>query len=253
MLVPLLSNVRFYVLCSSILISIVIAGWTRQQIVSDQLFYIRLEQLFGFLALFYWYIALLISPLLGVIGRRRYTPHINFSRRGIGVSAAYFALLHGLIALYGQLGGIGDILLLPDRFLFAIAYGVIALAILLTMTATSFDIVIHRIGFHRWKILHRLSYPAGLLILLHIWFIGTHSKMPLIYGVNFAALALLAALESIRLSKFIAKHSGDSLSYIKQLPFLIFGLMIITLVWLTLTTQSYHGKHRDSHEAGERL
>lgn len=251
MVVPLLSNIRFYILCSSILLSLIVVGWTRQQILSDQLFYIRLEQLFGFMALFYWYIALLISPLLGVIGKRSYTPLLNFSRRGIGVSAAYFALLHGAVALFGQLGGFGGVLLLPDRFLFAIAYGAVGLLVLLLMAATSFDRVIQMIGFHRWKMLHRLSYPAGLLILLHIWFIGTHSKIPLIYGITFAALALLAALESIRLSKIITKYAGDSLSYVKQLPLFLFALMIITLIWLTLTTQSYHGKHQDGHQTGQ--
>jgi hypothetical protein len=100
----LTSNSRFYILLSSFLISLLVISDLRLNFASDQLFYIRSEQVFGLLAMVYWYIALIISPLKSVIGTHSLR-QATFARRAIGVSAAYFVLLHAVIATWGQLGG----------------------------------------------------------------------------------------------------------------------------------------------------
>src|SRR5687767_8589295 len=100
--VSLAANPRFYILASAVCVSVLAACWLRLSITSDQLFVIRLQQLFGYFSVFLWVGALIITPLHKVVGDRRYMPYLLFARRAIGVSAAYFALLHVCIALWGQ-------------------------------------------------------------------------------------------------------------------------------------------------------
>jgi len=88
----LFNNSRFYILLTTILLSILIASIARLNISTDQLFYIRTQQLFGFVCILYWYLALIISPIGYVIDKKR-IKHFIFARRAIGVSAAYFATL----------------------------------------------------------------------------------------------------------------------------------------------------------------
>lgn len=198
----LLDNSRFYILTASILLSIATAAWLRLQIASDQLYFIRLQQLFGLFCLCYWYLALIVSPLGYVIGKQR-TKHLQFARRAIGVSAAYFATLHAAVALWGQLGGLGEIDLLPPLFKWSLAAGDIALLILLAMAATSFDRVISFMTFRKWKWLHRFVYGSFVLAVLHIWTIGTHLAYPAVKWAAFTALVVLAGLELFRVTKLL--------------------------------------------------
>jgi DMSO/TMAO reductase YedYZ heme-binding membrane subunit len=85
----------------SLLISLGVTAWLRLQISSDQLYYIRLEQVFGFIGLAFLYIALIISPLSLLFKQNQGVKYMLFARRAIGVSAAYFAVLHASVALWG--------------------------------------------------------------------------------------------------------------------------------------------------------
>src|SRR3989338_9235315 len=132
----LLNNSRFYILASSALISLLVISYVRLQVSSDQVFYIRSEQLFGLLSIMYWYVALIISPLGYAVGKQRLV-HLAFARRAIGVSACYFAALHISIATWGQLGGMSGIAHLPDSFKLSMTGGFIAFIILFLMAMTS--------------------------------------------------------------------------------------------------------------------
>lgn len=219
-------NPRFYILASSILLSVFIASWLRISIPSDQLFGIRLQQILGLLAIMYWYVALLISPLQKRFATTSLMPYLIFSRRAIGVSAAYFALLHMLIALFGQIGGLAGVTLLPPRFLIAITLGFTALLILLAMAATSFDKAISFMTFPRWKFLHRFGYLAGILAMLHIWMIGTHMGYPTLQLVAFVLLTTLFWLESSRLARFIVKKYPRLTNK---------NALLSTILWLAMT------------------
>lgn len=220
-------NPRFYILASSIVISALIASWLRISIPSDQLFGIRLQQTFGLVAIIYWYVALLVSPLQKRFSASSFTPYLVFSRRGIGVSAAYFALLHVGISLFGQIGGLAGITLLPPRFLVATLLGFIALCILIAMAATSFDKAISFMTFPRWKFLHRFGYLAGILAMLHIWMIGTHLSYSWIQIVAFILLSTLFWLESSRLAAFLVK---------KYPRFTKKTFALSTILWLVMTS-----------------
>ncbi|MES2876661.1 MAG: ferric reductase-like transmembrane domain-containing protein [Patescibacteria group bacterium] len=255
----LLSNSRFYVLVSTVLLSIIVVAFFRLTISSDQLFYIRTQQFYGLLCIFYWYTALIISPIGYVIGKQR-TKHIEFARRAIGVSAAYFAVLHAAVALWGQLGGFRGVGGLSPLFQWSLLAGLFGVVVLLLMAATSFDGVIKFMTFRRWKWLHRLVYVGGILAVLHIWSLGTHVGYGGIQLVAFVALVVLSGLEMFRLVTILArKHT--SLANKRVFYSLFAGLWLVwigLIASIPLAVENYrdvHSQHMDTeshpHESGD--
>jgi len=239
----LLNNSRFYILVTTILLSIATAAYLRLQIPSDQLYYIRTQQVFGLLCLLYWYLALVISPIGYVIGKQR-MKRLEFARRAIGVSAAYFATLHSAVALWGQLGGISEIALLPTLFKWSLAGGAAALFILLIMAATSFDKVISFMTFRRWKWLHRLVYSGLVLVVLHIWTIGTHLAYPQVQWIAFVALAILSGLELFRTTKLVnAKYLHLDKAEAVTLWLSTWVIVIVGIACIPAFVQNYHSRH----------
>ena len=218
------------------------------QSMAPQLQIIRLTQAFGFLSLFYLYISLLISPLFVVFPSFPMREHIINFRRAIGVSAFFFALLHSSIAFFGQLGGLKGIFFLSNIYLIDLSLSATALIILTILALTSFDIVIDRMTFPKWKLLHRLVYVAGLLILIHTFMLGTHFQdlASITAEIGVVLLALLGILDAIRLDRYLLRHVikkpmiGPSL-----------GVVVLVLVFYTLDSifnfTSYslgiHSKH----------
>lgn len=249
----LLNNSRFYILLSSILVSVVLFSWLRLAIPSDQLFYIRTQQVFGLLCVAYWYIALVISPLGYVIGKQR-MKRIEFARRAIGVSAFYFALLHASIALWGQLGGLSDLGYLPELFKWSLLGGLIAFSILLLMAITSFDGVVKFMTYRKWKWLHRLVYIGGILAVLHIWTVGTHLAYTNVQLIAFVALVILVGLELYRTTLLTNQkylHLGKS----EMITLFATCWVIVSLLIFSIpaTVQNYHSRHsgHSSQGAGE--
>lgn len=239
----LLDNSRFYILATSFLLSVALFAYVRLQIPSDQLLFIRMQQLCGLLCIFYWYIALVISPIGYIIGKQR-TKKMEFARRAIGVSAFYFAFLHATIAVWGQLGGLGQLQYLPALFKWSLLGGAIALAVLAIMAATSFDKVVAFMTFRRWKWLHRLGYAGGILAVLHIWTIGTHLSYDGVQLAAFIALAVLSGLELVRVTKLLNKkylhfHKDEMV----VLFICLWGLVIVLLLSVPLLVKNYHGGH----------
>lgn len=243
-------NSRFYILTGSILVSFALAAWLRMTIQSDRLYYIRAEQIFGFLSLLLWYFALIVTPLQKVFGKKPWIDLLQFSRRGFGVSAAYFAVLHIGISIWGQLGGIGQLVLLPDRFKVSFLLGAIAAAVLLIMAATSFDKVIKFLTMPRWKQIHRLGYTAGILALVHVWMVGTHVGRLNVSIVAFCLLAILFGLESYRIS--LAAASKWRLPRKNQIAvFLIcWYFLSYSLALVPQILPNYHGERHSSEDNG---
>lgn len=239
----LLHNTRFYILATSVLLSVAVAAYFRLQIPSDQLYYIRTQQMFGLLCILYWYMALTISPIGYIIGKHR-TKRLEFARRAIGVSAAYFATLHAVIALWGQLGGLQEITLLPPLFKWSLAGGAVALAVLLIMAATSFDRAISFMTFRKWKWLHRLVYCGLILVVLHIWTIGTHLAYPEVGWIAFIALAILSGLELFRVTKLVNnKYLHFNKTEAATLFISAWTIVIVLIACIPALVQNYHSKH----------
>lgn len=241
---PLLYNLRFYVLMTSLLGSVMLFAWMRISVVSDQLFLIRTQQIFGLCSVALWYTALVISPLSYVLGKDR-IQYLIFARRGIGVSAAYFALLHGTIALFGQLGGIGQLALLPTLFKWSLFAGAIAFIILCIMAATSFDAVIRRMTYKRWKLLHRLGYIGGVLAVIHVWTIGTHIAYSATQLVALGALIALSGLETYRVVTLTIRKFPEfkSKDYAVTLFLAIWLFWIVAIMAIPGTIRNYHSRH----------
>lgn len=237
-------NSRFYILAASVVVSVLCVAWFRVTVPSDQLFYIRTQQVLGLLALVYWYIALAISPVVYILGRQRLR-HLVFMRRAIGVSAAYFALLHLGIALWGQLGGFAGLLVLPGAFQISLVLGGVAMLALGAMALTSFDAVIRKMTFRRWKWLHRITYGAFIAVLLHVWMVGSHVTYSGVQIAAFTALLLLAVIESYRILKETDKrwHIVEGrLSFVIMMSVAI-AMWFSLIVALPAALGSYHASH----------
>jgi sulfoxide reductase heme-binding subunit YedZ len=243
------NNNRFYILTFSLLLSVGTLCWLRMQIVSEQLFYIRTEQVFGFISIAYLYLALIISPLKRVVGQPRWMKNLEFARRAIGVSAAYFAFLHAAVALWGQMGGFAGLGSLPERFTWALAFGLIALVVLFLMAATSFDTVIKFMTFRKWKWLHRFVYSACVLIILHVWMIGTHVAYSWVQLATFIPLSLLFALEAwCIVSKLSDRHPWlKAKDYAITIALCGWAVASLLLLLLPALVENYHSEHHSGH------
>ncbi len=253
------NNSRFYVLIISALISLFILSLLRVQITNDQLFVIRTGQAYGFISIVYLYVALIISPLKRLVGgHRRWMQNLEFSRRAIGVSAAYFALLHAGIGLWGQIGGLDGLALLPERFIWSLSLGAGALLVLLLMASTSFDAVIKFMTFRKWKWLHRFVYIGCVFIIVHVWMIGTHMAHDWVRVATFIPLSVLFALEAWTI---VGKMSEQWPVFKARDHF----VTLVVSIWITLSAllfmlpalvKNYHSEHHSEadtsqHEGGK--
>ncbi|HYH75288.1 MAG TPA: ferric reductase-like transmembrane domain-containing protein [Candidatus Saccharimonadales bacterium] len=244
------NNSRFYILVSTLLISLLTLCIARTQIMNGQLFYIRLEQAYGVISIAFLYAALLISPLSKLFAGRTWMPHVLFARRAIGVSAAYFAVLHAAVAFWGQTGGWAGIQLLPQTFVWSLGMGAVALCVLLLMAATSFDKVIRFMTFRRWKWLHRLIYAGGILIILHVWMIGSLLVFDAVRAGAFLLLTVFFALESWRTVVAAVKKYPElqRRDYIVVLTVSLWAFWTVLLVSLPALVQNYHdARHGEEH------
>jgi len=83
-----------------------------------------------------------------------------------------------------------------------ITVGFAAFLLLIPLAVTSTDGMVRRLGFVRWKRLHRLIYVAAVLGVVHyIWRVKSDLRQPLIFA------AVLALLLTIRATRALAPKS----------------------------------------------
>jgi len=143
--------------------------------------------------------SLAITPIATVVGWRKLTP----ARKPLGLYAFLYAALHLLNFIgmdYGfSLRAFLDDALLQKRYMIV---GFSAFFILLPLAITSTKGWMKRLG-RNWKRLHQLVYVAGILAVLHFfWLVKIDITEPLIYG---AILALLLVLRVPRVRKFFTR------------------------------------------------
>src|SRR3989344_260292 len=134
----LFSNIRFYVLVTSVLLSVVVYFLVSGFVPEKSLQIVYLTQSYALISLVYLYLALLATPLTRLFLSFPFRGPYVKARRAIGVSACYFALLHAYNGFFGELGGFAALPFLNGRYLVAITISSIALIILLIMALTSF-------------------------------------------------------------------------------------------------------------------
>jgi len=241
----LLHNSRFYIVSAAIILSAGVFAWLRLQTTSNQLLVIQAEQCYGFISIGFLYLTLIISPIRTIAGESR-LKRLLYARRGFGLSAFYYALLHATITLWGQLDGPGNLHFLPSIFKWSLLGGVTALAILAIMALTPSDQLIPHIPYHWWKRIHRLVYVAGALIILHVWTIGTHLMSPVVQIISFTALMVLFGLESFRFTHFLSrKYSYFGKAEALILSIILWAIIGIFLLMLPTIIGNYHSAHME--------
>jgi sulfoxide reductase heme-binding subunit YedZ len=142
----------------------------------------------GLVALIFLIAALACSPLKTLFG---WTWPARL-RRMLGLFAFFHASLHfltyvGLDQAFAWGAIVADIV--KRNF---ILVGFLALVFMVPLAVTSTDAMVRRLGFPKWKALHRLAYGSGVLAAVHfIWRVKKDVREPAAYA---AVLALLLAI-----------------------------------------------------------
>jgi len=155
---------------------------------------IGLNQL-GYLALVFLIGSLACTPLKVLTG---WTWPIRI-RRMLGLFAVAYASLHLLtyVTIDQQLDWAvlwGDVT--QRKFM---VVGFAAFLLLLPLAWTSTDASVRRLGYARWKALHRLAYVAGVLAVVHfLWRVKLDMQVPLTWAAILAVLFLVRVADAIR-------------------------------------------------------
>ncbi|WP_158558863.1 sulfite oxidase heme-binding subunit YedZ [Rhodoferax lacus] len=126
-------------------------------------------------------------------------------RRLLGLSCFAYALAHAWIFAAFDLGYDWSAALSEVQEKPYVLAGLLALLILAPLAATSTQSMVRRLGRH-WRRLHRLSYAAAVLGLLHFWWLtkpGLISPWP-----DTAALTLLLGYRAALYSGLLERWDG---------------------------------------------
>ncbi len=146
---------------------------------------------FGLLALIFLLASWAATPMKRLLG---WTWPLRV-RRMLGLLSFFYASLH--LATYVLLDRLGELATLAEDLTKRpfISVGALTFALLVPLAWTSTRSAQKRMGFKTWQTLHRLSYPAAVLGVVHFaWAQKKSLQEPLLYG---AILALLLALRVV--------------------------------------------------------
>ena len=130
--------------------------------------------------------AMVLSPLLSLIGPRPWLSWLIQRRRSLGVAAFGYATLH-LVFYVIDMANLDDIL--AEFLALGIWTGWAAMLLFVPLALTSNDASMRALKAG-WKRLQRLVYPASVLVLVHWIFIHNNLGPAL---VHFIPLVLLVA------------------------------------------------------------
>jgi len=130
--------------------------------------------------------AMVLSPLLSLIGPRPWLSWLIQRRRALGVAAFGYAILH-LVFYIIDMGNLDDIF--AEFWALGIWTGWAAMLLFVPLAVTSNDASMRALKAG-WKRLQRFVYPAAVLVLVHWIFIHNNLGPALIH---FIPLVLLVA------------------------------------------------------------
>ena len=120
-------------------------------------------------------------------------------RRMLGPLAFLYACLHFLIYLaVDQFFDFGEIWkdILKRKF---IIVGFVAFVLLIPLAVTSTNGMVKRLGFARWKRLHRLVYLAAACGVIHfVWRVKSDLRQPLLFAFVLAVLLIVRVVDQAR-------------------------------------------------------
>jgi len=141
--------------------------------------------------------AMLIGPLAGVLGQRKWLMWLLARRRALGVAAFAYAVAH-LLFYAIDMGSLEAIL--GELPIASIWTGWLALALMLPMALTSNQAAMKALRAG-WKRVQQLAYPAAVLTLLHWWWVHDGATAALVHFVPLALAWLLLALRKLTKSQ----------------------------------------------------
>ena len=123
-------------------------------------------------------------------------------RRMLGLETFLYVCLHFAVYLgvdqFFDLPAIGKDIV-KRKF---ITVGFAASLLLIPLALTSTDGMVRRLGFARWKRLHRLIYLAAALGVVHfVWRVKSDLRQPLMFAAALAALLVIRTLRTLRTLK----------------------------------------------------
>lgn len=145
----------------------------------------------GLVALIFLVAALGCTPLKTIAG---WTWQMRI-RRMLGLLAFFYACLH--VITYTAIDQGLDWRAIANDIVKRkfILFGFSTFVLLLPLAATSTNSAVRRLGFPRWKLLHRLAYVASALGVLHfIWRVKRDEREPVMYGLVLATLLVVRIL-----------------------------------------------------------
>jgi len=153
----------------------------------------------GLMALVFLVATLACSPLKAICG---WTWPMRL-RRMLGLLAFFYAALHvtTYVAIDQSLAWqaiVEDVV--KRKFIFI---GFAAFIVLIPLAATSTNSSVKRLGYERWKQLHRLAYVAPALGAMHFfWRVKRDIREPVTYAAVLAALLAIRVLDHLRRGGF---------------------------------------------------
>ena len=217
-----LGGIRLYIAIGIGMASLELWWWTQTNFSGSDLATIRLQESYAWLAVVLLLAALMIGPPYKLLPRLPGKRPAGEARRMLGIGAAWFTLLHGLVTYVGlfQTANPRD---LSAGYIRPFGVGLAALIILALMAGTSFDAAIRALG-KWWFRLHRLVYVALLLVVVHILMIGVHGTNPgVLAALGLAAVVLLA----MHISVIMQQSRHPSVWQLLTLGGAIVGLMLV--------------------------
>ncbi len=175
-------------------------------------------------------LALMLGPIAVLFPKYNQVGH----RRTFGVWGFTFIISHVIwVFIYYQFT-LQSFLSNLDPFQNAIIFGALAFACYVPMYLTSTDWAVARLGFRRWKTIHRIVYLAFLFSSLHFIRIVSLNANPLIWNYSKALLmavtAVAYALELAAYAKYMRrKRTWGNTLYGGAL--IIFGILMMYLAF----------------------
>lgn len=130
--------------------------------------------------------AMVLSPLVSLLGPKPWLNWLVQRRRALGVAAFAYSVLH-LVFYLIDMGNVDDIL--AEFWALGIWTGWAAMLLFVPLALTSNDASMRRLKAG-WKRLQRLVYPAAVLVVVH-WIFIHNNLIPAL--IHFVPLALLVA------------------------------------------------------------
>ena len=133
-------------------------------------------------------------------------------RRMIGLLAFFYACLHFSMYIAVDQGlDLGEIWkdIVKRKFM---TVGFAAFVLLIPLAVTSTNKMVKRLGFPRWKRLHRLAYVAAVLAVIHfMWRVKSDLRQPLAYGFVLLVLMIVRVFDWLR-PRRAARGGGSAAS-----------------------------------------